>query len=124
MQILQRGMLYNNANNIINYLIFLTFINYTSFIIYRIFLPILRYNLPESVLSQEIPTPSRQQVAYKIIKLVEHEEKIRKEQFWFREDLFGGLIMGKGKISATWNCVNKIYIFDDLMIHYIINKMY
>jgi len=70
----------------------------------RIFLPILRYNLPESILSQEIPTPNRQQIAYKIIKLVEHEEKIRREQFWFREDLFGGLILGKGKISATWNC--------------------
>jgi hypothetical protein len=36
--------------------------------------------------------------------LVEHEEKIRREQFWFREDLFGGLIMGKGKIKASWNC--------------------
>jgi hypothetical protein len=70
----------------------------------RIFLPILRYNLPDSVLNQEIPTPNRQQIAYKIIKLVEHEEKIRREQFWFREDLFGGLIMGKGKIKASWNC--------------------
>ncbi|ORY48000.1 hypothetical protein LY90DRAFT_703240 [Neocallimastix californiae] len=70
----------------------------------RIFLPILRYNLPESVLNQEIPTPNNQEIAYKVIKLVEHEEKIRKEQFWFKEDLFGGLILGKGKISATWNC--------------------
>ena len=74
-------------------------------------MPILRYNLPESILSQEIPTPNRQQIAYKIIKLVEHEEKIRREQFWFREDLFGGLILGKGKISATWNCVNIINIY-------------
>jgi len=72
----------------------------------RIFLPILRYNLPESVLNQEIPTPNNQEIAYKVIKLVEHEEKIRKEQFWFKEDLFGGLILGKGKISATWNCVS------------------
>ncbi|KAG4099053.1 hypothetical protein H8356DRAFT_1327210 [Neocallimastix lanati (nom. inval.)] len=70
----------------------------------RIFLPILRYNLPESILNQEIPTPNNQEIAYKVIKLVEHEEKIRKEQFWFKEDLFGGLILGKGKISATWNC--------------------
>jgi len=70
----------------------------------RIFLPILRYNLSESILNQEIPTPNRQQLAYKIIKLVDHEEKIRREQFWFKEDLFGGLIMGKGKISASWTC--------------------
>lgn len=81
------------------------YINLFIFKCYRIFLPILRYNLPESILNQQIPTPNRQQIAYKIIKLVEHEEKIRREQFWFKEDLFGGLILGKGKISATWNCV-------------------
>jgi len=51
-------------------------------------LPLKKFQLPEEVTSQAIPMLSDRQFIVEKTKLSEEEDKLQRELFWYREELF------------------------------------
>jgi len=51
-------------------------------------LPLKRIQLPEEVTSQAIPMLSNRQFVVEKTKLSSEEDKLQRELFWYREELF------------------------------------
>jgi len=58
-------------------------------------MPVKRFLLPESQISQEIPTLSDRQFVVSKSKLSAQEDRHRRELFWYREELFKS-------VKGTW----------------------
>lgn len=54
----------------------------------RVILPLKKILLPENIISQPIPTLSDRQFVLQKASLTSAEEKLQRELFWYREELF------------------------------------
>jgi len=69
-------------------------------------LPLQKIQLPEEVTSQAIPMLSDRQFVVEKTKLSSEEDKLQRELFWYREELFKG-------VRGHWREVRLISL-DDL----------